>query len=102
MNRRTVINLIWFNAIFGLLLFWAFDNIVSWDRIEHPYTITADFEQAAGVKANAEVTYLGVHVGRVSSVQLLEDKVHMTLKVDKSKQIPKGTIARVFRKSAIG
>jgi phospholipid/cholesterol/gamma-HCH transport system substrate-binding protein len=101
-NRRTVINLIWFNAIFGLLLFWAFDNIVSWDRIEHPYTITADFEQAAGVKANAEVTYLGVHFGRVSSVQLLEDKVHMTLKIDKGKQIPKGTIARVFRKSAIG
>jgi phospholipid/cholesterol/gamma-HCH transport system substrate-binding protein len=102
MNRRTIINLIWFNAIFGLLLFWAFDNIVSWDRIERPYTITADFEQAAGVKANAEVTYLGVHFGRVSGVELQEDKVHMTLKIDDGKQIPSGTIARVFRKSAIG
>ena len=102
MNRRTIINLIWFNAIFGLLLLWAFDNIVSWDRIERPYTITADFEQAAGVKANAEVTYLGVHFGRVSGVELLEDKVQMTMKIDKGKQIPEGTIARVFRKSAIG
>jgi phospholipid/cholesterol/gamma-HCH transport system substrate-binding protein len=101
-NRRTLVNLIWFNAIFGLLLLWAFDNIVSWDRIEHPYTITADFEQAAGVKANAEVTYLGVHFGRVSGVELGEDRVHMTLKIDKGKQIPEGTIARVFRKSAIG
>jgi phospholipid/cholesterol/gamma-HCH transport system substrate-binding protein len=35
-------------------------------------------------------------------VELQEDKVHMTLKIDDGKQIPSGTIARVFRKSAIG
>jgi phospholipid/cholesterol/gamma-HCH transport system substrate-binding protein len=101
-SRRTFINLIWFNAIFALLLYWAFDNIVSLDRIERPYSITADFEQAAGVKANAEVTYLGVHFGYVSDVERQADRVHMTLKIDKGKEIPEGTIARVFRKSAIG
>ena len=102
MNKRTLINLIWFNAIFAVLLFWAFNNIVSWDRLEQPYTITGDFEQAAGVKANAEVTYLGVHYGRVSGVERRDDGVRMTMKIDKGKQIPEGTIARVFRKSAIG
>jgi phospholipid/cholesterol/gamma-HCH transport system substrate-binding protein len=101
-NKRTVINIIWFNAIFALLLYWAFNNIVSWDRIEKPYTITGDFEQAAGVRANAEVTYLGVHYGRVSSVKREDDSVRMTMKIDKGKNIPEGTIARVFRKSAIG
>ena len=102
MNKRTLINLIWFNAIFAVLLFWAFNNIVSWDRLEKPYTITGDFEQAAGVTANAEVTYLGVHFGRVSSVEREADHVRVTMKIDKGKQIPEGTIARVFRKSAIG
>jgi phospholipid/cholesterol/gamma-HCH transport system substrate-binding protein len=101
-NKRTLINLIWFNAIFALLLYWAFNNIVSWDRLEKPYTITGDFEQAAGVKANAEVTYLGVHYGRVSSVERRDAGVRITMKIDKGKDIPAGTIARVFRKSAIG
>ena len=102
MNKRTLINLIWFNAIFALLLYWAFNNIVSWDYLEEPYTITGDFEQAAGVKANAEVTYLGVNYGRVSGVELKADGVRVTMKIDKGKEIPAGTIARVFRKSAIG
>ena len=102
MNKRTLINLVWFNAIFALLLYWAFNNIVSWDRLEKPYTITGDFEQAAGVRANAEVTYLGVHYGRVSGVERRGDSVRMTMKIEKGRRIPEGTIARVFRKSAIG
>ena len=102
MSKRTLINLIYFNGVFALMLFWAFNNIVSWDRIEKPYTITGDFEQAAGVRANAEVTYLGVHYGRVSGVERAGDGVHMTMKIDEGKEIPAGAIARVFRKSAIG
>lgn len=102
MSRRTLINLIYFNLVFALMLFWAFNNIVSWDRIEQPYKITGDFEQAAGVKANAEVTYLGVHYGRVSSVERRDDGVRVTMKIDNNKDIPAGAVARVFRKSAIG
>lgn len=102
MSRRTLVNLVYFNLVFALMLFWAFNNIVSWDRIEKPYTITGDFDQASGVKANAEVTYLGVHFGRVSSVALRDAGVRVTMKIDDGKGIPAGSIARVFRKSAIG
>lgn len=102
MSRRTLVNLVYFNAVFALMLFWAFNNIVSWDRLEKPYTITGDFEQAAGVKANAEVTYLGVHYGRVSSVERRDDGVRVTMKIDKDRDIPAESVARVFRKSAIG
>lgn len=102
MSKRTLVNLIYFNGVFALMLFWAFNNIVSWDRIEQPYTISGDFEQAAGVKANAEVTYLGVHFGRVSGVERGSDGVRITMKIDKGKEIPAGSTARVFRKSAIG
>lgn len=102
MNRRVLINLIFFNAVFALMLFWAVNNIITVDRLERPYTITGDFAQAAGVKANAEVTYLGVHYGRVTKVTRRPGGVHVTMKIDREKDIPAGSIARVFRKSAIG
>jgi phospholipid/cholesterol/gamma-HCH transport system substrate-binding protein len=35
-------------------------------------------------------------------VERRDDSVRMTMKIDKGKQIPEGTVARVFRKSAIG
>lgn len=102
MSRRTLVNLIFFNAVFLVMLVWAANNIVTVDRLERPYEITGDFAQAAGVKANAEVTYLGVHYGRVSSVARRPGGVTVTMKIDRDKHLPAGSIARIFRKSAIG
>jgi phospholipid/cholesterol/gamma-HCH transport system substrate-binding protein len=102
MSRRTLINLIFFNLVFLLMVFWAINNIVTVDRVERPYTITGDFAQAAGVKSNAEVTYLGVHYGRVTSVERTPAGVSVKMKIDRNKDIPAGSIARIFRKSAIG
>ena len=90
MSRRVLINLVFFNVVFGVMLFWAVNNIVTLDRIERPYTITGDFAQAAGVQANAEVTYLGVHYGRVSSVERRAGGVRITMKIDRGKDIPAG------------
>lgn len=102
MNRRILINLVFFVIVFVAMMVWAAGNILTIDRLEHPYTITGDFAQAAGVKANAEVTYLGVHYGRVSGVVRRPAGVRVTMKIDRGKDIPEGSIARVFRKSAIG
>lgn len=102
MNRRTLINLVFFNGVFLVMLIWAAGNIITIDALEDPYTISGDFEQAAGVKANAEVTYLGVHYGRVSGVERTPEGVSITMKIDKGKKLPADSIARIFRKSAIG
>ena len=102
MTRRTLINLIFFNAVFAVMLFWAVNNIITVDRIERPYEITGDFAQASGVRSNAEVTYLGVHYGRVSDVERIPGGVTITMKIDRGKDIPAGSVARIFRKSAIG
>jgi phospholipid/cholesterol/gamma-HCH transport system substrate-binding protein len=102
MNRRVLINLVVFMGVFALMLYWAVNNILIVDRIERPYSISAQFTQAAGVKANAEVTYLGVQYGRVAGVERIDGGVEMELKIDRDKHIPKGSIARIFRKSAIG
>jgi phospholipid/cholesterol/gamma-HCH transport system substrate-binding protein len=102
MSRRVLINLVFFLGVFALMLYWAVNNIITVDRIEQPYSISAEFAQAAGVRANAEVTYLGVHYGRVTGVERINGGVTMDLKIDKDKRIPEASIARIFRKSAIG
>jgi phospholipid/cholesterol/gamma-HCH transport system substrate-binding protein len=102
MSRRTLINLVFFVGVFLLMLVWAANNIITVDRVERPYTITGDFAQASGVKTNAEVTYLGVHYGRVSGVKRTVGGVSVSMKIDRDKHLPAGAIARVFRKSAIG
>jgi phospholipid/cholesterol/gamma-HCH transport system substrate-binding protein len=102
MSRRVLINLGAFVLVFLVMIWWAVNNIISVDRVERPYEITADFAQAAGVKGNAEVTYLGVHFGRVSSVKRRVGGVAVTMKIDRERKIPADSIARIFRKSAIG
>ena len=102
MNRRVVLNLSVFAAVFLVMLVWAANNLVTLDAIERPYEIKADFTQAAGVRSSSEVTYLGVHYGRVSSVDRRPGGVRISMKIDRSKHIPEGSIARIFRKSAIG
>jgi phospholipid/cholesterol/gamma-HCH transport system substrate-binding protein len=101
-SRRVVINLVWFMVVFGVLMVWAVSNIVTIDRLERPYEITGDFEAASGVLPNAEVAFLGVHYGRVSDVERTPDGVRITMKIDRGKEIPKVSVARIFRKSAIG
>ena len=36
MSRRTLINLVFFNGVFVLMLFWATNNIITVDRVERP------------------------------------------------------------------
>ncbi len=102
MSRRTLINLVVFLGVFVVMCIWAVNNIITIDSIDQPYTIKADFTASAGVKADSEVAYLGVHYGRVSAIERVPGGVDMTLKIDRGKQIPLNSVARIFRKSAIG
>lgn len=102
MSRRVLVNLVFFNAVFLAMLVWAAQNIITIDAIERPYEITGDFASTSGVLPNAEVTYLGVHYGQVSEVDRIPEGVRITMKIDRGKEIPSASIARIFRKSAIG
>lgn len=102
MSRRVAINLVAFVGVFVLMLWWAVNNIISFDFIERPYEISGEFAATAGVASNSEVAYLGVNHGFVRSVESVDGKVRITMSIDRGKQIPAGSKARVFRKSAIG
>jgi phospholipid/cholesterol/gamma-HCH transport system substrate-binding protein len=67
------------------------------------YTVNTRFAQSGGIFTGAEVTYRGVHVGRVSDMKLTRDGVNVVLSIDKGEdKIPADTLALVGNKSAVG
>jgi len=72
---------------------------VLWNR---PYTVTLMMQSTGGIFENAEVTYRGVAVGRVRSLDLVDRGVSVSLSVDRGKRIPADVRAVVANRSAIG
>jgi len=102
MSRRVALNLVAFVGVFVLMLWWAVNNIISFEFLERPYEIQGEFAGTAGVSSASEVAYLGLHYGQVSDVELVDDRVLITMDIDRGKRIPAGSKARIFRKSAVG
>lgn len=102
MRRRVWINLTVFAIGFFVMVGWLTQQVVSVDRIERPYEVTAEFANAFGVLPNAEVTYLGVTYGRVSKVERVPGGVRLAMEIIRGRRIPEGSDASIFRKSAIG
>lgn len=101
-RSRIAINLGIFTLGFFVMLYWAINNVVSVEQIDQPYELSAEFANAFGVLPNAEVTYLGVAYGRVSSVRRIPGGVLVKMQINKGKDIPEGSSANISRKSAIG
>lgn len=99
---RVAINLGVFAVLLALMVGWTVRNVVSIDRIEHPYALTAEFPNAFGILPNAEVTYLGVSAGSVREVDRIEGGVRIEMAIKADRRIPRGSKARILRKSAIG
>src|SRR4051812_5174534 len=67
------------------------------------YDVAADFTDSGGIFVNAEVTYRGVAVGRVSDMKLIDDGVRVVLTIDPgADKIPADTKAVVATRSAVG
>ncbi|MBJ7290371.1 MCE family protein [Williamsia sp.] len=67
------------------------------------YTVHADFKDSGGIFTNAEVTYQGVPVGRVGSLELRPDGVRVNLLLDSGgPKVPASSQAVVANRSAIG
>jgi virulence factor Mce-like protein len=67
------------------------------------YAVAADFRDSGGIFVNAEVTYRGIEVGRVTDMQLVDDGVRVTLRIDPDADpIPADTDAVVATRSAVG
>ncbi|NUR69882.1 MAG: MCE family protein [Hamadaea sp.] len=72
------------------------------ERFTGAYTVFADFATSGGIFANASVTYRGVPVGRVSSVDLHEGLVRVRMRMTGDSRVPKDLHAVVAHRSAVG
>jgi len=66
------------------------------------YNVTADFVAGGGLYENANVTYRGVTVGRVESVDLSDNGVEAHMRLNSDTPIPANVNASVKSVSAIG
>ncbi|MBS3939455.1 MAG: MCE family protein, partial [Actinobacteria bacterium] len=102
MNRRITANLVWIMAFAALVTVGAFLTFVTGVLFDDSYPIRVPMPEAGGVLPDQEVTVLGRAVGQVSDVEVTQDGVMLTLKIDGSQQVPDPAIAKVLRRSPIG
>ena len=104
-TRATKLKLVAFAALALLGMSYLGFNYVGLDRVllGSGYEVAADFRDSGGIFVNAEVTYRGVAVGRVTDMDLVEDGVRVTLTIEPDTDpIPAATEAFVATRSAVG
>jgi virulence factor Mce-like protein len=104
-TRRTKLQLLAFAVVAVLGMSYLGFNYVGLDRVllGNGYDVAADFSDSGGIFVNAEVTYRGVSVGRVSDMQLVDDGVRVVMTIDPgASDIPADTEALVATRSAVG
>lgn len=99
---RVLVNLLVFGVAGVATFAWAATNVFSFDVIDDPYYLEAEFADTPGIRTGVEVAYLGVQVGQVDEVTLGDDRVLVRLRIDRGEEIPVGSGAAVARKSAVG
>jgi phospholipid/cholesterol/gamma-HCH transport system substrate-binding protein len=104
-TRKVRLQLIGFALVALLGLSYVSFKYVGLDRLllGNGFDVAADFSDSGGIFVNAEVTYRGIGVGRVSDMQLTDDGVRVTLTLDPdAPDIPADTSAVVANRSAVG
>jgi phospholipid/cholesterol/gamma-HCH transport system substrate-binding protein len=104
-TRSTKVKLLAFAVVAVLGMAYLGFKYVGLDRalLGGGYAVAADFEDSGGIFVNAEVTYRGVEVGRVTDMQLVDDGVRVELRIDPgSDPIPADAEAVVATRSAVG
>lgn len=70
--------------------------------IKQAYEVEADFANAAGLNAENQVRVAGIKVGTVSDIQLLEDRVRVTMEIENGTEIPKDAFAEIKLATILG
>jgi phospholipid/cholesterol/gamma-HCH transport system substrate-binding protein len=103
--RRTKLQLVAFVTIAVVGMAYLGFKYVGLDRVVlgSGYQVSADFRDSGGIFVNAEVTYRGVSVGRVTDMKLIDDGVRVVLSIDPdARPIPADARAVVADRSAVG
>ncbi len=106
-TKRTRIQLLVFLVITLVGVTYVGARYARLDRviIDRSYVVVAHFPESGGIFAGGEVTYRGVRIGKVSELELTEDRsgvdVHLEIE-NEWDEIPADTLAVVGNRSAVG
>lgn len=67
------------------------------ELVQSGYTINARFDRAPGVAADTPVRSRGLLIGRVTAVELEEDFVLVTIRIDSDVKLPRNSTCRIVR-----
>lgn len=70
--------------------------------VHRSYTIEAEFADAAGLNVENQVRVAGIKVGTVEEVELIEDRVLVTMKINNDVQIPEDAFAEIKLATLLG
>ncbi len=104
-TQRTKIQLVIFLVITLAGVSFVGAKYARLDRLllDTSYQVVAHYDDSGGIFTGAEVTYRGVQVGRVSSMELTEEGVDVTLSINNDyDDIPADSRALVGNRSAVG
>ena len=88
-------------AVVLALLFAAVE--ASYGGFSHTYALSVNLPRAGQqIQLGSDVRMRGVHVGKVSSIELADRTVHLTLQIDPQYRIPASTQAVVALKTLLG
>ncbi|GAB4013588.1 MlaD family protein [Nocardioides ultimimeridianus] len=82
------------------------DTVVGGSLFHHPYHLTVELDQAAGLHQGSVVTYRGQRIGEVTDVRLSGRtngaRVIAEVSIDKGVQVPRNSTLKVLDLSAVG
>jgi phospholipid/cholesterol/gamma-HCH transport system substrate-binding protein len=103
MNRgRVFAQLVIFASISIAVIAYALFGVIGVSVLDRPYSITVQLATGGGIFTGSDVTYRGVHAGRVTSVRLNPNGVTVTASIDHGRHIPANAIAQVHALSVVG
>src|SRR3954467_7522617 len=100
-TRRHLVNIILVAVVGVVAIAWAAVGLAG-IRFDKPKQITVRMAQTGGALPGAEVAYLGVPIGKVSSAHLAPDAVELKLTVRPKGPMAKDLRADVRQKSSLG
>lgn len=88
----------------GLLLglYYIGVQIIGWSPVDDDYEVAVDVPRSAGLFEDSDVSYRGVRIGTVTSMEVSPSGVHLRLRLSGDQPVPQRVEARVRMLSALG
>lgn len=102
LTRPTLINLVAVGLASAALLLYGSTQLLAGLMFDPTYPVRVVLPETGALRADKQVTYNGAAVGSVADVELVDDRVAVSMDIDEGVDIPVDTDVVVLRSSPVG